>query len=552
MSDKPVSRSALFTMGSNGIISKIDYSKDGVPLVPTEEEDLSVMSEDMEAENIITYINKNVYSIGMLTVRQKHILYRYFLKYNPILNRTLSLFTKIITSSITVQKPKDSDNDIVQDYIHSFYQKMIRHIGLNKVMKNVLSDFWVYQSAYVMVENDYLEESDADIEMDEELLLEKIDDIDDETKKKIEEITKRYKKDPLSTTKKERDLVLSESLLEINKQYRGHKRIKVISPLDIEKIEVNNDIDVKFFSIKKSSHVDEYLSSYRINKEENKEKYNELIEMGYTAGYLKKYMDSDNDYIELSNDPLDEDGCFLIEFTSENNGVSMDSILIDLITYYNILLKQKDRTLTMNKGIKILSAPMASIDEFSLLTNQITTGTYMQDGIPLVCVNYEVTIEEVSFDQRSQFEEDSEEDVTKRLIIGLGIPDSLITASDSYGGSFLKLETMETEFSTIRDDLTDFIENKLFVPLSLQKGFITTDIWGGLVAVKPKLDFKVGSIVNKSDFREVLSTLVDNKKLPDKYLVEYIGYDNDAVNRDMKKQAEENKDMDSSPEEEEY
>ena len=542
-------RSALFTMGSNGIMSKVDYPDNIAPPVPTEERDLSVMSEDMEAENIITYINKNMYSVGMLTERQKHILYRYFLNYNPILNRVLSLFTKIITSSITVQKPKDSDNDIIQDYIHSFYTKMIRHVDLNKVMKNILSDFWIYKSAYIMVENDYLEESDADIEMDEELLLEKVSDISLETKKKIDEITERYKKNPLSTTKEERDFVLSESLLEINKQYRGHKRIKVISPLEIEKIEVNDDIDVKFFHIRKSRHVDEYLSSYRGNSEENIEKYDELIEMGYTSGYLKKYKDSSSEYIELSNDPLDEDGCFMIEFTSDNNGVNMDSILIDLITYYNILIKQKDKTLTMNKGIKILSAPMATMDEFSLLTSQIVTGTYMQEGIPMVCVNYEVSIEDVSFDTRSQFEEDSEEDVTKRLIIGLGIPDSLVTASDSYGGSFLKLETMETEFSTIRDDLTGFVENKLFVPLSLQKGFITTDIWGGLVAVKPKLDFKAGAIVNKSDFKETLQTLVENKKLPDKYLVEYLGYDNDTVNRDLSQQQE---DKNSLTEPEEY
>lgn len=207
-----------------------------------------------------------------------------------------------------------------------------------------------------------------------------------------------------------------------------------------------------------------------------------------------------------------------------------------------MLLKQKERTLNMNKSIKIISSEMASQEDFNSMLSQMKSNIFIADGIPVLTANFAVNIEEINFDQRTQYEDDTEETITKRIITGLGIPESLLQATDSYGGSFLKIEAMETEFSTMKDSLSAFVEENFLLPVAIMKGFISTDLWGNVYSIYPSIDWKIGSLINKSDFFNTLQSLVQDGSLPKSVLLDYLGFDSDTMRQQIKKEQEENND----------
>lgn len=553
MTEEKQSNSALFNFTGGKLIEASLNPKD-IKDVSTQDDDSlgEISSKDREAETLITMFNSGGMPVGMLSTQQKDVLFDYFFKYNPILNRTLTLFTKLITSSMSLQKPKSTQNDIIQDYVHAFFEKMSKFCKMEDAIKEMIVDFWIHKRAWLLVESNYELESDTDIEFDEDMLLEQISPLTDEELKIIDDIVTKYKSDPMSTTSEERNEVLDLVLLSVNKSYKGVRRIRVIKYDEIIETSSNKEIGLTLTKLRKSENITQFVQKQNltINKygadKENDENIAKIIEsltnLGYTYGYVKKHLESSDDFIELTNDPYDPSGCFLIEFSPKDSGIDLNSVIIDLISYHNMLLKQKERTLNMNKSIKIISSEMASQEDFNSMLSQMKSNIFIADGIPVLTANFAVNIEEINFDQRTQYEDDTEETITKRIITGLGIPESLLQATDSYGGSFLKIEAMETEFSTMKDSLSAFVEENFLLPVAIMKGFISTDLWGNVYSIFPSIDWKIGSLINKADFFNTLQSLVQDGSLPKSVLLDYLGFDSDTMRQQIKKEQEENND----------
>lgn len=553
MTEEKQSNSALFNFTGGKLIEASLNPKD-IKDVSTQDDDSlgEISSKDREAETLITMFNSGGIPVGMLSTQQKDVLFDYFFKYNPILNRTLTLFTKLITSSMSLQKPKSTQNDIIQDYVHAFFEKMSKFCKMEDAIKEMIVDFWIHKRAWLLVESNYELESDTDIEFDEDMLLEQISPLTDEELKTIDDIVTKYKSDPMSTTSEERNEVLDLVLLSVNKSYKGVRRIRVIKYDEIIETSSNKEIGLTLTKLRKSENITQFVQKQNltINKygadKENDENIAKIIEsltnLGYTYGYVKKHLESSDNFIELTNDPYDSSGCFLIEFSPKDSGIDLNSVIIDLISYHNMLLKQKERTLNMNKSIKIISSEMASQEDFNSMLSQMKSNIFIADGIPVLTANFAVNIEEINFDQRTQYEDDTEETITKRIITGLGIPESLLQATDSYGGSFLKIEAMETEFSTMKDSLSAFVEENFLLPVAIMKGFISTDLWGNVYSIYPSIDWKIGSLINKSDFFNTLQSLVQDGSLPKSVLLDYLGFDSDTMRQQIKKEQEENND----------
>lgn len=521
--------SANLANGSTVPTSKLD----GVELT-----DLGLRSVYVHAEALLQQISIGGLTLGILTQFQKDILYCYFSNFNPVVKRILSLFTQIVVSPISIQKPKLTTNDIVQDYIKAFFDKMVDKVELNSVMNDIVYNRFTYGRAYLLVESNYTSESDTDFAFDEDVLLNKMEKVTDKIRKDMEEIIKQYNDNPLSTTSVQRTTVLKNTILSINEKYKGAYRLRVVSPFEIETIEYNSDLGIKFYNIKKSVHLQNAFSNtYSADNKSDQDKIQNFMDIGYSRGLLEKHMLSTSGTYQVSNDPYDTDGCFMIELSNNGGMIGLDSILNDLIIYNSLMVKFRERVLNMNKKFKIISAPNVQTGDFSTLLAQMQNNVFTVGGMPVICVNYEVNIEEVDFDVRVQFEDDSEESVTKRILIGLGAPEAMVSADTTYGGSFLQMEALETEFEVIRSNIKKAIESELFKPISFMKGFITADLWGNVVVLYPAVDFRAGTIINKADFKDTLIGMVQDKTLPKAYLLEYFGFDPEEVDRVLKKEA---------------
>lgn len=539
--DSDTSKVALLTIPTVSSIASILANGDNIPTAKddgTELTDNNKRAIYVQAEALLQQISLGALTLGMLTQFQKDVLYCYFSNFNPVVKRILSLFTQIVVSPISIQKPKSTTNDVVQDYIKAFFDKMADKVELSNIMNEIVYNRFTYGRAYILVESNYMDESDTDFEFDEDSLLNQMKKIDDKTRQEIEKIVQEYNKDPMNTTYIQRDTVLRNTILNINKKYKGAYRLRVISPFDIDSVDYNSDLGIKFYNIRKSVHLSrEFSNNYGAKKEDLNQKIKNYTDIGYSRGLIEKHICSNSSTFQVSNDPYDADGCFMIEMSNAGGMIGLDSILNDLIIYNSLMVKFRERVLNMNKKFKIVTASNVQMSDFNALLAQMQSNVFTVGGMPVICVNYEVNVEEVDFDVRVQFEDDSEEAVTKRILIGLGAPEAMVTADNTYGGSFLQMEALETEFEVIRSNIKKSLENELLKPIAFMKGFITPDLWGNITVLYPSIDFRAGTIINKADFKDTLMGMVQDKTLPKAYLLEYFGFDPEEVERLLKKES---------------
>jgi methyl coenzyme M reductase subunit D len=150
--DSDTSRVALLTIPTVSSIASILANGDNVPTAKddgTELTDNNKRAIYVQAEALLQQISLGALTLGMLTQFQKDVLYCYFSNFNPVVKRILSLFTQIVVSPISIQKPKLTTNDVVQDYIKAFFDKMADKVELNSIMNEIVYNRLTYGRAYI-------------------------------------------------------------------------------------------------------------------------------------------------------------------------------------------------------------------------------------------------------------------------------------------------------------------------------------------------------------------------------------------------------------------
>ena len=121
-------------------------------------------------------------------------------------------------------------------------------------------------------------------------------------------------------------------------------------------------------------------------------------------------------------------------------------------------------------------------------------------------------------------------------MVGLGMPDALLSGSDTYSSSFLKVELLTNEYAKFRKDFAAFVENKIFKPISLRRGFVTKDDWGEPTLIYPSIRFDRMSIARGTEDFNLISQQVDNNRLPARALIESLGFDADDVQAELRRE----------------
>jgi hypothetical protein len=167
---------------------------------------------------------------------------------------------------------------------------------------------------------------------------------------------------------------------------------------------------------------------------------------------------------------------------------------------------------------------------------QVDDAQNSQEGYTIF-TNQEVNIQEVVTDAKDRIDlVEIKEDTSKDIMIGLGMPDALLSGSDTYSSSFLKVELLTNEYAKFRTDFATFVENKIFKPISMRRGFVTKDEWGEPVLVYPTIKFDRLSIARGTEDFNLLSQQVDNNRLPVTALVESLGFDAEDVKSQLREE----------------
>lgn len=507
-----------------------------------------------EAERILMLMDEGMYTLARLTKQQKDKLNIYFYIFNPIYRRIVNIFTRLPLSYITLQKPKLDNNTIVQDYVYAFFLKMLEDCDWSKTIRQAYLYYYLFNSSIILNEDNFDEEFDTSLDGVNYRNLKPMRIEDMETIKKsknpeetaknlktaIEEIINLYDTDKDSITDMQRQTVINATIPNYNPNYTGLVRMRCLNPFDIVSISRNPEINYFEVELPKSEYIQKYIQKNSNTPDEEIRK--NLLDMGYSSSYVDLNLEnSAASTIEINSLPMSS--IYVAEFAALDvcgiESSPLDAILSDSIDYMKARQKQKDRLQNMNrKGVLITPTEdhVYDMDQMEALQDNIIDSANEGMGF-VVTANFSCSVEEIDLTTQDIIDVDNNLDMAQNnMAIGSGLPQGMISADDSYGSNYLKMEVLNEEFFAQRADFSNFVEKNIFIPVAIKKGYIIEDDFGNAIPIIPKLNYKVGTIVNSTEFRDLLKELADSEQIPYKMFLEYLGIDAEDAYQDLVKE----------------
>ena len=502
----------------------------------------------LEAERLIDLLEMGNLTFGKLRQRDKNLLALYFYFTNPVFYRIIELHVRLPLSSLTLQKPK-IDNSLVQDYVFNYFERFMNKTRWKTWLYKMVVYYWLFSEALLLVEDDW--KYDREVEVDEEMLAQTKRTVSPEDKDKMQQIVDRYNSEgPDSLTADDLNFVIRTFVFNYNPNYKGMKSARVIDPFKIDEVSYNDEVGINVYTTPKSEFISKYLSekAFGIGNLDNKEVretiFRDLKKSGYTRSFIHKNLEYYNEKnLNIVNDPYDDDSLYVAEMGTWDicgtRSSMVSAILYDLLRYFMTCRALDNRIRLSTKKVIICSVDADVAEEqLALLDSRIKEACDASEGA-FVSVNYGVNPNEVRFDVRDDLNlEDIREASRVHILVGTGTPETLVTADQTYGSSFLKLEVLNLEFMSFRENLSAFLEDFILKPVAMKRGFVTVDVFGNLKPIYPQINFEVGSIVGQTEFKDMLRDMAAQNIFPTSKLLEFYGFDAEEVFQRMKKDQE--------------
>jgi len=505
-------------------------------------DDLHITDDYMyiRAELLIELIISGGMTVSRLTMEQKIILFSYFYKYDKKMGRIIDVFTELPLSSLRLQKPANATNDILQDYVYDFFKRMWDGVDFKAKLKKVFLYSKLYGFGSMLISDDYEEDSDTILDFTNLKTMVQ-DEVEEEEWDEIKEKTAKYNDSPNEVSYKEKDKVISKLVKNVNPDYQGIKFITVLDPFVAVKRLSNIDINYHSFQLRHNPNIAQFLASDVAKGKTIKEKADILATLGYSKSYVKLFLDNINSIMVDSN-PFYNKGCYIVSLENEGLGINDKSafnrVLQSAIDLKIIRDRERFKAKQSYKVNRIVTVPADQLNEGDImaLEAKILASASSDEG-SLIVTNYDVSWSEFSMDAREQVDLAPYEDKAERDIYSsFGMPDALIGGDDSYANSFMKMEMMTNEFQTVRLALKEFVEDKVFKPIAIKKGFVITDDWGKPTPIYPSLKFDRITIARGTEDFSLLQDLAMSNKLPWKTLIEALNFDYEEVQSELKKE----------------
>lgn len=511
----------------------------------------------IEAELLLELIAKQSLSITMLSQQQKISLFLYFFKYNKKIGRIIDLFVNIPLSGIELRYPDTIENEIVKDYIQDFFGETWDDLNFKEKIIRAYRDYRLFGTAAMLVSDDYQFSTIIRNKNNEghkkELVLDPNDiknsmklhakslTLDKDVQRDIEDLTAKYNKDKNSITLDSKQSVIyaflpnlqGEEIVKLAEgeywfeKYTGLKFIKNIDPYEALNRSHNPDINFYIYSLQPDTRL---LRSFQGVEQQN---LNQIVKMltnlGYSKSYLTKFTE-DSKTIDIDSYPFSDSDCWIAVLDNKSAYSERDKSILNRVISQAVdmeVVARANRTKS-NRAYKktTLYNVDATGENFRTIEGLIHSAMSSDDSTYIIA-NKSITHDDVSLDAREILNlDDISAKAEEDLIAGLGMTDSLVSnGTDSYANSYLKLELLTTEFINDRNVLGDFIENQIFKPVAIKKGFFYKDSWGKVKVIYPRVSFgRINLARNGEDFQLLLS-LASEGKLPYTYILKALNFD---------------------------
>lgn len=302
-----------------------------------------------------------------------------------------------------------------------------------------------------------------------------------------------------------------------NHKYRGFYRMQILPP---EQIEIANE----------GTLVDGPTIYYK-PPEDQKQAYLEDPDVPSEV----KDMIQQEGKIPLNQDPTK--GSYVIHFARKKAGYELHgrSILqrcLRTVIYREKLRQVQSTIASRNMTPKTLVvAPEVPISEIATLRAHIDEAKADPDYS--VVVNYECQWNEIGSEGRLLVLDGEWQHTNSDLAIGLGFSPEILIGEGMYGGNRVQLELMSTTYTQFRDLISGIVEDQMFKPIAMKKGFYEMDKYGRPRWIYPKVTFSRMALRDSGDLYDMLFNLYSKGSLPVDIILEFLNIDPENCKRKL-------------------
>lgn len=307
--------------------------------------------------------------------------------------------------------------------------------------------------------------------------------------------------------KKQEEMELFSHLT--NPDYEGFDKIQILPP---EQIEMAAD-----------GLMGDQPSVYYKPPDKQKQAYLDDPEV---ASEVKDTLQSEGK-VALNQDPFV--GSYVIHFARkkanyELHGRSILQRCIRTVIYREKLRQVQSTIASRNMTPKTLViAPDIPPSEVMALRAHIDEAK--SDPDYSVVLNYEARWDEIGSEGRLLSLDAEWQHTNSDLSIGLGLSPELLIGEGMYSGNRIQLEIMNVSYTQFRDVLTGIIEDQIFRPVSMKKGFYEMDKYGRPRWIYPKVSFSRMALRDSGDLYDMLFNLYSKGSLPVDIILEFLNID---------------------------
>lgn len=302
-----------------------------------------------------------------------------------------------------------------------------------------------------------------------------------------------------------------------NKEYEGFERIQMLPP---EKIELSaNSMGGADPEIFYKPTEDEKASLL-----ENQKLPDDTRQMLEEKGTMR-----------LNTDPFK--GPYVIHFARKKAGYELHGRSILQRCMRTIIYREKLRQVQTTLASRnmtpktVITAP--GVSEIQVAELRAHADEAKADPDYTIVTNYDLTWNEISSQGRLLALGDEYQHLNSDLAIGMGFTPEILIGEGMYGGNRIALELLNTTYTQFRESLTYIIENLIFKPLAMLKGFYEVDNYGRPRWIYPKVTFSRLALRDSGDVYEMMFNLYSKGSLPVATILDFLGIDPETVKRQL-------------------
>src|SRR5271157_3335014 len=302
-----------------------------------------------------------------------------------------------------------------------------------------------------------------------------------------------------------------------NKDYDGPTRIQILPP---EQMEIANE-----------GQMAEGPTIYYKPPEEQKQAY---LEDPDVAPEIKEKIQTEGK-IPLNQDPMK--GSYVIHLARKKSGYELHgrSILQRCIrtVIYREKLRQVQSTLASRNMTPKTMVIAPGIPTAEVMALRAHIDEAKADPDYSVVLNYEARWDEIGSDGRLLVLDGEYNHTNSDLAIGLGLSPEILIGEGMYSGNRIQLEIMNVSYLQFRDLLTTLLEDLVFKPFAMEKGFYEMDKYGRPRWIFPKVTFSRMALRDSGDLYDMLFNLYAKGSLPVDIIYEFLNLDPEDCERKL-------------------